>query len=671
MGHLPAWEDVVSGGLTPSQCYEQARLRYAPEQEGCRKAARYVKENLPKAAQAVIDQAQAYLDGMMVLCGTMGKPYFVGNPPRWADNPVGDVEYVFMLNRMEHWPVLLRAYYLTGDTVYAEKVVSELDNWVDTCPPLEISLDYAVAKPRFSAGTPWRSLELGIRANRSWNLVLQLLAGDPCFPVDTFRKMMLSLYQHAQILFKVCPVLWPKADHNHYLTECLGLLEISCLCDFMANAPLWRAHALREMERCARNQILPGGGQIEGAPNYHNECLFQMTYSVQLARRYGFSFSPEYEALVHSMLQRSIYTTRPDGIEVPWGDSDATPLVFRSAFCHFKAFGEYEALAEVAGAFGKEGLLREFGQQVWTLADAPAVAKRLSALEPEAPRLPVFYHDREFKQVMIRTGWEKNADSLFFSARSPIHNDHAHIDPNAFEYYSQGWAVLPDAGRYSYREGGDRHYFKSTEAHSTVSVNAKDAFAYLGTWAYGSQAMGGILAAEACGGYAYACGYHENYAPAVHRRALILAEGFLLVFDALDGLEKEDMASAWFLIDTVRADLTPGLLRAVSPDGKLIASIAFTGADAAGVLPGRLSETVDHERRARRLCLSAGGRNSQRFLSVVCCRPLEREAAAGNLSVEESGACFLLGMTVEGVRYGYRIDKGSWKITAEIGEVTI
>lgn len=135
MGHLPAWEDVVSSGLTSSQCYEQVCQRYAPERESFRKAALYIQENLPQAAQAVIAQADEYLKGMMVLCGTMGKPYFVGNPPRWADNPVGDVEYIFMLNRMEHWPVLLQAYYLTGDKVYAEKVVSELDNWINTCPP--------------------------------------------------------------------------------------------------------------------------------------------------------------------------------------------------------------------------------------------------------------------------------------------------------------------------------------------------------------------------------------------------------------------------------------------------------------------------------------------------------------------------------------------------------
>lgn len=665
MSHLPVWEEVALQGRTLSHCYQEARTRYAPEQEAYRKAAGYVKEYLPQAARDILAQAHEFLEGRMILCGTMGKPYFVGNPPRWSDNPVGDAEYVFMLNRMEHWPILLQAYYLTGDSVYAQKVVSELENWINTCPPLEISLDFSVAKPRFDAATPWRTLELGIRPTRSWNLVLQLLAGTPCFSEEIYCKMMLSLFEHAQILYHVCPVLWPRADHNHYLTECLGLLEISCLCDFMEQAPVWRKHALRELERCAENQILPGGGQIEGAPNYHNECLFQMTYSIQLARRYGFSFSRHYEDLVHSMLLRSIYTTRPDGVEVPWGDSDATPLIFRSAFCHYKAFEEPEALQIVAGAFGKEGLLCEFDHQVWSLRDAPTTAKWLSELKPTEPLIPTFLHDREFKQVMARTGWNAAADSIFFSARSPIHNDHAHIDPNAFEYFSHGFAVLPDAGRYTYREGGDRHYYKSTEAHNTLTVNGRDAFAYLGTWAYGGQQAGGILAAEQCGTFSYACGFHENYAPAVHRRALILSKDCLFVFDAVDGLSSQDIVSDYFLFDTTSCSLLPGIFRAVSPDNRLVSTLSFCGNTFSAVLPGRLSETVDHERPARRLCLTADGKNVQRILSVICCRPLQQEIAARKLSVEESADAFFLNAYVEEKMHSYHIDKSSWVITSQ------
>jgi len=663
MSALPAWGTLVSSGLTPAQSYARACARYAPEQAACRRAAQYINTHLPDAAKALLEEADQYLRGYMVLCGTMGQPYFVGDPPRWSEDPVGDAEYVFMLNRMEHWPVLLHAYYLTGRRVYADKVVAELENWIDTCPPLEISLDFAVAKPRFSAATPWRSLELGVRANRSWNLVLQLLSGDASFGVSIYEKMMASLYQHAQILYQVCPVLWPKADHNHYLTECLGLLEISCLCDFMDEAPLWRAHALRELERCAQNQILPGGGQVEGAPTYHNECLFQMTYSIRLAHRYGFAFSVRYEELVHSMLLRSIYITRPDGNCVPWGDSDATPLVFRAAFSHFIAFREYSALELVGNAFGKEGLQREFTNQIWALPDAPALAGWLQEFCPVAPTLPCFLHDVPFKQVMFRTGWVAGADSVFFSARSPLHNDHAHIDPNAFEYYSHGAAILPDPGRFTYREGGDRHYYKSTESHSTLTVNGRDAFAYRGTWAYGPQREGGILAAAQRDGFSYACGWHSNYDPAIHRRALILTSDYLVVYDEVTGLAKEDLVNCYYLFDSTACALSPDGFSALTPNGRLLTTLSFCGVQGASILAGRVSETVDHERCARRLCLTAEGAETQRFLAVLCCRDAGAPIRAQALRIlpDESGT--IVAFTLAGTQRRYHIDRDGWTVT--------
>ena len=88
MSHLPVWEEVALQGRTLSHCYQEARTRYAPEQEAYRKAAGYVKEYLPQAARDILAQAHEFLEGRMILCGTMGKPYFVGNPPRWSEIPL-------------------------------------------------------------------------------------------------------------------------------------------------------------------------------------------------------------------------------------------------------------------------------------------------------------------------------------------------------------------------------------------------------------------------------------------------------------------------------------------------------------------------------------------------------------------------------------------------------
>lgn len=600
---LPVWENIAVKNVTAAQCYNKARDFFKQDKSAAAAAAEYINKHLPQNRQSIINQANEYLKGMHILCGSGGKPCFVGNPPLWEADPFNHPEYTFMLNRMEHWPVLLRAYFLTGEAEYAKKVTDELENWIDNCPALELAFEYSVAKPRFSARTPWRSLELGIRANRSWNVALALLIGESCFTLRLYEKMMKSLYQQAQILHKVCPILWPDADHNHYLTECMGLLEISCICNFMVDAKAWQAHAVKELERCAQKQITQNGGQIEGAPHYHNECLFQMTYSISLAKKYNVKFSDEYYWLTQLMFKHSVYTTRPDSIQVPWGDSDAVSMIFDAAFCQYKAFSDERVLLQTKKIFGEKGLLLAFEKHIWKLDSPQKVMDIINTANIEQVPYDLFYYDAPMKQVAMRTAWNSKASSVFFSVRSPIHNDHAHIDPCGFDYYADGKAILPDTGRYTYKEGGDRYYYKSTAAHNTLTVNGKDAFSYDGTWAYGPQKEGRVLAAKQEKNFSYIIANHNSYEPAVHTRALILTKDFLLVYDNVKGQSKNDFVTAYYQCDTENAALKNNIL--CFEDNV----IAFTGCEYSTLLHGRISQETDVQRNARRLCLSAQGEN--------------------------------------------------------------
>ena len=58
---------------------------------------------------------------------------------------------------------------------------------------------------------------------------------------------MNSLYEHARVLYLVAPILWPKADHNHYLMENDGLLYLACMFPEFKDADLWKQHALHEL----------------------------------------------------------------------------------------------------------------------------------------------------------------------------------------------------------------------------------------------------------------------------------------------------------------------------------------------------------------------------------------------------------------------------------------
>lgn len=587
---------LLKDGYTLNMLYEITKERCTVYQKKMQESCRFVREKCEDYQMEIIKQANQYMQGMMVLCGTMGKQYFVGNPPKWSENPLNDNEFVWQLNRMEHWVTLIRAYYLTGEEKYAVKVLSELEDWIDSCPPLEITLDYKTAKSRFSSVHPWRSLEVGMRAHKSWNCCLETLSCLPLFSEELFEKMVLSLYQHAEILYKVCPVIWPNADHNHYLTECLGLLEISGILPFFKESDQWREHALREMERCSVSQVTESGGQVEGCPTYHNECLHWLGYSLNLAEKYEIEFSSEYKKRVQSMFLYSIYSTRPDGTSVPWGDSDVQPYVYDAAYQMYIYTGNMEPLAYCSKLFNKDSLLDGFYKNIWDIKNPFQLFDLLknSTLDSEVEFPSYIHFNSQLKQVMMRTGWTSDAASLFFACRTPVHNDHAHIDPNGFDYFNKGIPILVDAGRYNYQEGMNRQLFKGGTYHNTLLIDQKNAFEYIGTWEYGEQKIGDILNVGNSDGWNYTCGMHCNYFPVVHTRMMIFNENLLVIMDRVDNMKDINQVNIYYNMNSSSVELDPKNKIITSEIDERYISMAFSSGLECKLLKGRASTCIDY-----------------------------------------------------------------------------
>ncbi|WP_304442602.1 heparinase II/III family protein, partial [Pelomonas sp. KK5] len=76
---------------------------------------------------------------------------------------VGDIKYVWELNRHLHWVVLAQAWALTRDEEHLQALGRQLRSWLDQCP--------------FGQGPNWTSsLEYALRL-LNWSLVWQLIGG--------------------------------------------------------------------------------------------------------------------------------------------------------------------------------------------------------------------------------------------------------------------------------------------------------------------------------------------------------------------------------------------------------------------------------------------------------------------------------------------------------------
>lgn len=586
-----------------------------------------IRRLFPDIYQAQVTQGNLFFQGIAVLPGSPS-PHFIGNPVKWHENLYNDAEYTYFLNRMDHWRSMLETYSLTGDDKYAKKVMDEFYHWIEKCPrqPLYDEDGNVIVKNfdgcKCNQGI-WRSLEIGIRMYRTWpHIIHHLIETD--YIDETFLEVYLtSIYQHAEVLYTVTPILWPNADHNHYLMENNGLLYLACMFPEFKDSERWKHHALHELERSIFAQVTSGGGQIEGCPSYHNGSLYWFVLPVLLSRKYHFSVSDEYLKRLERMVEYSVHATRPSGGNCPWGDSNTfTGTLSWGALCHYLAFGDSRYIAQARTYYSYEELKKATSKYIWEVEDLESLHDVLNRIkeEPELPVLPTISWQKDLKQVFMRTDWSVDALSLMFACRTPIQNAHAHMDPAGFDFTAYGRPLLTDPAIFCYRDDEDRKKFKSIHWHNCLTLNHQDPWNYISSWNYGPQQPGDILSVHETGRLIYAVAEHVCYHPAVHKRVVALVDRqFLLVLDLLDKATPDSSVQINFHIDcpTVAADSKRRCVHSLFGEANI--AIFSDGQTTPSLIPARRSTRNDvaHDTIIARFEAEhlAGGRHG--FLSIA------------------------------------------------------
>jgi hypothetical protein len=233
-----------------------------------------------------------------------------------------------------------------------------------------------------------------------------------------------------------------SAELSHSLWRQLRRLEVNIENDVLGNHVIRNARALvlggaafgatdvtrRGIELLRRElpeQVLPDGGHYERSPSYHLVVLRDLL-EIQAASPHSWLADA-----IESMRTFAAALRRPDG----------APALFN---------------------------------------DGTVEAPQLDLPEPPAG-LRVF-PDSGF--VVVREGdlW------LAFRCGAPspaFLPPHAHADALSFQLWWQGRPVVADPGTYTYEPGSDRDWFRSTRAHSTVTVDGRDQFRLWGAFRSG------------------------------------------------------------------------------------------------------------------------------------------------------------------------------------------
>ena len=513
------------------------------------------------------------MKNMFVLPGTGGELFDVGTPPAWNECRTSDEEYLWHLNRMGYFNTLSRLYHFTGKNEYAGKVLSDMENWIDTCPlgplPDENTTpeEYEKIRKFFSGLTPWRSLEVGIRTFSSWNYAYNCLLFSDLMTPELHSKIAYSLYEHALVLREMSPRYWPKANHNHYIHEMLGLLMVACLFPDFDTSDAWIDFAVFELGRCAKAQLTEDGAQVEGSPHYHQICLNMFFDFISVARSFELDVPDEILSICKKAVDYSIMAIGPDSILAPIGDSPYRSIGDQIANDYYKCFGE---LGNVAKIFAIHSEIKSDIIPAKAKADARKIAEQAPGEDN---------YQRDIDQYFARTGWKKCDSHFGFVCHTPVFNGHAHIDPMSFVLYLKGDPIVIDPSYYTYRECEERKTFKSAEYHSTLTFDNKPPYEYTSRWTYSPQKEGGIRNAYRLPGVYAADASHHCYDPDYHKRlCALVGDDVFIVADDVANVTKTDVRIYFHLNDpTVRVQggiASSDSVRILLPEGMTAETVA-------------------------------------------------------------------------------------------------
>ena len=497
-----------------------------------------IKAKAPDAEKAVQKRARKLLAGHFDLLGYRDLSF--GEQIRWSLDPVsgreaplrswpsvpyldpaavGDHKVTWELGRHQHLVALARAWRITGDTAFRDEALRQWRDWRDSNP--------------YPKGIHWTSaLEVAFRSI-SWMWLWALLdPGDPARAEleDACGHSALYLERYLSHYF---------SPNTHLLGEAVALYALGQVFRQFAPAPRWRDTGRRIVLEQAEKQVRPDGLYFEQSIYYHVYAIDFLIFFRLIGRQNQDPESAQVDPVIERMAEMLMRLSQ-GGAPPRFGDDDGGRLFDQarnrtehlldplSTAALLLARADFEAAA---------GGLRE--ETLWMLgADA---AKRWNTLVASPAKPAASRHDDGGWHVLVSAEQPPRTLILDAGPLGALSGGHGHADALSVQSIRNGRSILTDPGTGRYpRDTPDRDAFRSTAAHSTLTIDGrsqaqpKNAFAW--------EAMPASVTEEFLDAHLldFVVARHHGYEslpdPVIHRRwALLLDGGLIFIRDIARG----------------------------------------------------------------------------------------------------------------------------------------
>ncbi|MGH2567390.1 MAG: heparinase II/III domain-containing protein [Bacteroidota bacterium] len=449
-----------------------------------------------------------------------------------AFEQIGDIKYIWELNRHQFLIPVAIQYFLSGREAYKRFVIEVIQDWLEKNP--------------YSMGINWTScLELGARL-ASWYFVLSFLVSrDRALPEAFAEQMAEAIFVHA-FHIQHNPSLFSSAN-NHLIGEKTGLVCAGALLRNQPQVTGWLDDAVHRLTDEANRQVYGDGVGAEQSPAYQAHTVGYYVLCTAVLEDLGRKVPRQFLDLIDRSAQfyESIMDIQGNVPDI--GDNDGGVPIYLYASDDFNVYRSVIGINRLLKYKPVKETAVVDPNTFWLFFDR--LGRRVS-LSGNGCGTPT--SGRQIRQAFPDGGYfvlgqdfgEPGEVKIVFDCGPLGFGEiaaHGHADALAFTLVYEGTCFLVDPGTYKYFvEPERRAYFRSTAAHNTVRIDRRDQSEMLGPFLWGHRATARLEYLRLDGDTQEVAGTHDGYlrhgGGVLHRRRLVYdpSQRTLTVFDRLE-----------------------------------------------------------------------------------------------------------------------------------------
>ncbi len=348
----------------------------------------------------------------------------------WESNPTYNQykEWPWQLSRHPEFTVLAEYYTYTKDENVAKTWVDMIESWFEQAIVPENAPSYATLC--------WRTIEAGIRMT-GWSRQIHSFISSPNLSDEFITRYYASIYEHGWRL------RGNPTHGNWFLMELHGLLRISLLYPFLADAKEWEAFALRSLEAEFDIQVYPDGFQYELSTGYHGVVYSNYYGIINIYKELELPIPEFLNKKFAKVFEMYSHLVRPDGRLPNINDAD-TPIIIDKMQVANRLYPERKDF-EWFATKGERGEKPDYLSYAFPYAGS----------------------------VAMRTSWDADAVWGYMDC-SPFGRGHQHEDKLNVLVSAYGKNMLIEAGIYDYDSSEMRKYVLDTRGHNTIRINSQN-----------------------------------------------------------------------------------------------------------------------------------------------------------------------------------------------------